>query len=78
MKCIIKAMSETEYKPRARWWGFTHEGKRYLMRYGHCLAIFSDKVLYMNYETITDKRGVEFAIKYFKNESNNNRSSINK
>lgn len=59
-------MTETEYKPRAKWWGFVKDGKRYLCRYNHCFAIFSKtKVLYSHYETITDKRGVEFAIKYF-------------
>ena len=65
-------MSETEFKPRPKWWGFVDDGKRYLMRYSHCFAIFSrDKVLYSNYETITDKRGVEFALKYFEENKKN-------
>lgn len=61
-------MSETEYKPRKRWWGFVDtDGTRYLMRYHHVLAAFSDsKILFARYQTITDKRGVQFAIKHFK------------
>ena len=67
MKVIIKAMNETEFKPRPKWWGFIHKGKRYLCRYNHIFAIFSDKeVLFKDYQTRTDKAGVEFAIKYFK------------
>jgi len=68
MKCIIKAMSETEFKPRAKWWGYVSEtnGYRYLCRYNHTFCIFNDtEVLYADYETITDKRGVLFAIDYF-------------
>jgi hypothetical protein len=67
MKNITKAMNETEFKPRAKWWGFTDgNGKRYLCRYYHVFAIFSKtKVLFSTYETRTDKAGVEFAIKYF-------------
>jgi regulation of enolase protein 1 (concanavalin A-like superfamily) len=66
MKNIIKAMSEKTYKPRPKWWGFVKDGHRYLMRYHHCFAIFTqNEVVYYNYETITDKRGVMFAIKYF-------------
>lgn len=62
-------MSETEFKPRPKWWGCVIDGKRFLMRYGHCLAIFSDtEVLFTQWETITDKNGVKFAIKYFKDE----------
>ncbi len=79
MKCIIQAMKETEFKPRPKWWGFVFKEKRFLMRYGHCLAIFSkDEVLFKAWETVTDKRGVEFAIKYFKDENNNNSSSRRK
>ena len=60
-------MNQTEFKPRAKWWGFVKEGKRYLCRYNHVFAVFSDKeVLFSNYETRTDKAGVEFALKYFK------------
>jgi len=74
MKNIIKAMEEKDFKPRPKWWGFVNGHKRYLCRYNHCFAIFSRyKVLYYNYETITDKRGVEFAIKYF----NDNKININ-
>jgi hypothetical protein len=68
MKCIVKAMSETEYKPRAKWWGFVSvkNGYRYLCRYNHVFVVFSNTdVLYSNYETITDKRGVDFSIKLF-------------
>lgn len=70
MNVIIKAMKETEYKPRAKWWGFlvgtNSRKKRYLMRYHHCFAVFSkDAVLYANWETKTDKAGVVFAIEYF-------------
>ena len=73
MKCIIKAMSETELKPREKWWGFVSktDGYRYLCRYNHIFAVFSStEVIYSSYETITDKRGVEFAIKYFKTKNN--------
>ena len=66
MKNIIKALQETEYKPRAKWWGFVKDDKRYLCRYNHIFFVCDkDNILYSNYETITDKRGVEFAIKYF-------------
>jgi hypothetical protein len=71
MKVIIKAMNETEFKPRPKWWGFVKDGKRYLCRYNHIFAIFSKtKVLFYEWETRTDKAGVEFAIKYF-NENKN-------
>jgi hypothetical protein len=66
MKNIIKALQETEYKPRAKWWGFVKDDKRYLCRYNHIFFVCdNNNILYSNYETITDKRGVEFAIKYF-------------
>lgn len=66
MKVIIKAMNETEFKPRAKWWGFVKDGKRYLCRYNHIFAVFSkSKVLFSDWQTRTDKAGVEFAIKYF-------------
>ena len=65
MKCIIKAMQETEFKPRAKWWGFVKENKRYLCRYNHIFCVFeNEKVLYATYETKTDKIGVQFALKY--------------
>lgn len=67
MVAIIKAMGETQFKPRAKWWGYVKDGKRYLMRYHHNFAIFSaNEVLFSTYETRTDKAGVEVAIKYFK------------
>ena len=68
MKAIEKAMNETEFKPRPRWWGFVNSGKRFLCRYNHVFACFdleSKRVEWAKYETITDKRGVLFAIKYF-------------
>jgi hypothetical protein len=68
MKAIIKAMNETEFKPRAKWWGFVENGKRYLCRYHHVFACFDlkkKKVEWAKYETITDKRGVAFAVEYF-------------
>jgi hypothetical protein len=70
MKCIIKAMQETEYKPRKKWWGYVSNtnGCRYLCRYNHIFGVFSSKeVIYSNYETVTDKKGVLFAINYFEN-----------
>ncbi|MEI7960768.1 MAG: hypothetical protein WCI04_00370 [archaeon] len=70
MKCIEKAMNETECNPRRKWWGYVSKetGYRYLCRYNHTFAVFSStEVLYSNYETVTDKRGVLFAINYFKN-----------
>jgi hypothetical protein len=68
MKCIERAMSETEKRPRAGWWGFVarETGHRYLMRYHHCFAIFSGgQVLHATWKTITDKRGVEDALRIF-------------
>jgi hypothetical protein len=66
MKCIVKAMTETEFRPRPKWWGFVDGGRRYLMRYHHCFAVFSEtEVLSASYQTVTDKRGVEFAVKHF-------------
>lgn len=38
------------------------------MRYGHCFAVFllaPRAVLAASYETVTDRRGVEFAIRHF-------------
>lgn len=61
-------MNETEYRPRAKWWGFVKDNRRFLCRYSHIFAIFDlikKEVIYSDYETITDKRGVLFAIKYF-------------
>ena len=73
MKVIIKAMNETEFKPRAKWWGFVKNGKRYLCRYNHIFVVFSKtKVLFSSWETRTDKAGVEFAIKYFNENVNKN------
>lgn len=66
MVAIIKAMGETQFKPRAKWWGYVKDGVRYLMRYHHNFAIFSaTEVLFSTAETKTDKAGVNFAIKYF-------------
>ena len=66
MKCIIKAMNETKYKPIPKWWGYVENGKRFLCRYNHVFAIFSEtEVLWYGYQTKTDKAGVLFAIKYF-------------
>jgi hypothetical protein len=68
MQNIIKAMNETQFKPRTKWWGFVKDDFRYLCRYNHIFACFdlkNKKVVYAKYETITDKRGVEFAVKYF-------------
>lgn len=59
-------MSQTEFRPQPKWWGYVKANKRYLMRYHHCMAIFSGKeLLYTFSETITDKKGVAFAIKHF-------------
>ena len=66
MKCIIKAMNETKYKPRPKWWVYVENGKRFLCRYNHVFSIFSEtEVLWYGYQTKTDKAGVLFAIKYF-------------
>jgi len=66
MKCIETAMNETEFKPRKKWWGFTDSGKRYLCRYNHVMAIFSEsEVLFAGWETKTDRAGVENAIEIF-------------
>jgi len=66
MKCIITAMQEKEYRPRAKWWGYVKDDKRYLMRYHHCIAVFSHgKVLYTFSETKTDKAGLSFALDYY-------------
>ena len=70
MKCIIKALSEKEFKPRKGWWGFQdEEGARYLMRYGHTMLILhNSRVLYCFYQTITDRRGVYFAVEHYRKE----------
>jgi len=68
MKAIEKAMNETEFKPRAKWWGFVNDNKRYLCRYHHIFACFDldkKKIEWAKYETITDKRGVIYACEYF-------------
>lgn len=70
MKCIIKAMSETEFKPRAKWWGFTRDGFRYLCRYEHIFCVFhGDYIVSYDYQTKTDKAGVLFALKYFEEQN---------
>ena len=74
MKNITKALQETEYKPRAKWWGFVKDGKRYLCRYNHIFFVCDkNEILYVDYETRTDKVGVEFAIKYY----NENQTKMN-
>ena len=68
MQIIRNAMHETEFKPRGKWWGFVKDNYRYLCRYNHIFACFDlkkNRVVYAKYETITDKRGVEFAVQYF-------------
>ena len=66
MKVIIKAMLETEFKPRAKWWGFVKDDKRYLMRYHHTIMVTDrSKILYTFWETRTDKAGLLFAISNF-------------
>ena len=69
MKCIIAALSQTEFRPRKRWWGYVDENKHFhLMRYGHTLAIFctqTGNILMVQYCTRTDKAGVGFAISHF-------------
>ena len=73
MKCIVKAMNETEYKPRAKWWGYVEGNYRFLCRYNHVFAIFEltkgeEKFArpFREIEKRTDKVGVDFAINYFK------------
>ncbi len=69
---ITRAMQETEFKPRAKWWGFVKDGKRFLMRYQHTMAVFDEaakQILYVFPEaqqTVTDKRGIAAALEYFK------------
>lgn len=67
MKCIIKALSETEFKPRKRWWGYVDvNGFRHLMRYGCRIAVFCGRTGTILQTpdacTRTDKAGIEFAI----------------
>jgi len=70
-------MNETEYRPRAKWWGFVAGDFRYLMRYHHTFAIFSkERVLWAAYETKTDKQGVEFALRYFTETIKNDKKEI--
>ena len=66
-------MNETEYKPRAKWWGYVEGNYRFLCRYHHVFAIFElTKGAEMfcrplkGIEKRTDKAGIDFAIKYFK------------
>jgi hypothetical protein len=73
MKNITKALQETEFKPRPKWWGFVNDGKRYLCRYNHVFLVMDkDNILYKDYQTVTDKRGVMFAIDYY----NRNKSKM--
>ena len=68
MKAIIKALSETEYKPRAKWWGFEKHGHQFLCRYHHLMAVFKNgEAVFTFAETRTDKAGLNFAIQYMKN-----------
>lgn len=65
MKVIVKALKETEFKPRKKWWGFVKDGRRFLCRYHHIMAIFeNNQPVYTFHETRTDKAGVHFAVKY--------------
>ena len=67
LKCIEKALTENEYKPRKKWWGYLKNGTRFLMRYNHCLASFTEaKIVHAVYQTKTDKQGVECAINMWK------------
>lgn len=70
MKCIVKALQETTFRPRARWWGFIKGDLRYLMRYHHTMLVVCSRtgeILQKFHETKTDKAGVEFAIKFLEN-----------
>ena len=78
MKTIIKALSETKYNPRPKWWGFVKDDLRFLCRYNHIMCIFVNGVpIYVYEETKTDKIGVKFAINYIKNEFNQVRDGRN-
>lgn len=67
MKAIVKALSETEYKPRPKWWGFRKGNRQFLCRYNHIIAVFeNNEPIYTFYETRTDKAGLLFAINYLK------------
>ncbi len=71
MKAIVKALSEKQFRPRAKWWGFQKDGKQILCRYHHVMAIFENgNPTYLFSETRTDKAGVNFAVKYMKDECN--------
>lgn len=78
MKCIIKALGETKYNPKTKWWGFEKDDFRYLCRYNHVMCIFDKEgtPLYKYEETKTDKAGLKYAIAYMKNKNNSN--EINK
>ena len=65
MKCIVKALNETLYKPRTKWWGFRKDGRQFLCRYHHIMCVFEKGLpIHTFYETRTDKTGVMFAIRY--------------
>ena len=69
MKVILHALEENIDKPQPRWWGIEKGNVRCLMRYGEMLLawnIHTKKILHKEMCTITDKRGIAFAINYLK------------
>lgn len=71
-------MSETEFKPRAKWWGFAMGDFRYLCRYNHIFCVFhGDIIVSYTYETKTDKAGVLFALKHFEEQVKITKSNAN-
>lgn len=70
MKVILSALYETEYRPRAGWWGYADEHYNYLMRYNHKMMVWLPGWVLSTYaETVSDKRGIEFARNYVINMS---------
>lgn len=68
-KIIIKALQQSVFKPKKKWWGFKKDGLQYLCRYNHIMCVFDkSKPIYLYQETKTDKIGISFAIKYMYNE----------
>lgn len=63
MKVIVKALRETDYRPRKGWWGYCTYQMNYLMRYGHIMLEWTPgKVHAVFAETRTDIAGVNYAI----------------
>jgi len=84
MKVIDKAFKEAleniEYKPRKGWWGYRDGDTHYIMRYGHVIFSFNDKLRVAKIHeccTRSDKRGIDNILELHKERLKNEQDRNN-